>query len=382
MKLKMQSEEHLRTLLIDSITRQLVGDVPLCTFLSGGLDSSAISAIAAMEFQKQGKQLTTYSIDYEDNENFFTSSLFQPTSDQYWAIEMGKVINSNHKTILLNNLDLAESLKDSVIARDLPGMADIDSSLYLSCKEIRKDFVIALSGECADELFGGYPWYTNEDMIYSDTFPWSRHVSDRNYILNDSLKSLDIEGFTKYHYEKSLLDVPHQYGEDKLTYRMRELFYLNLKWFMVNLLNRKDRMSMSNSLEVSVPFADLRLVEYAFNIPPKMKFADGREKGLLRNSLKGMLPDNIIYRKKSPYPKTYNPIYTNTVCEMLNKILSNKNSPILTIIDKGKVQNIIDTKGTSYKTPWFGQLMTGPQLIAYLIQLNIWLEHYNVNLQL
>ena len=151
---------------------------------------------------------------------------------------------------------------------------------------------------------------------------------------------------------------------------------------MVNLLNRKDRMSMSNSLEVRVPFADPRLVQYAFNLPPKIKFADGREKGLLRKSLIGIIPDDIIYRKKSPYPKTHNPIYTNAVCSMMNTILNDKSSPILNIIDKAKVKEIVDTKGSSYKTPWYGQLMTGPQLIAYLVQLNIWLERYNVDLQL
>ena len=377
-----EAKEHLRELLVDAITRQLVGDVPLCTFLSGGLDSSAISAIAASDFNKKGKQLTTYSIDYEDNEKFFKSSLFQPTSDQYWALEMVKFINSNHRTITINNNDLADTLEESVIARDLPGMADIDSSLYLVCKEIRKDFVIALSGECADELFGGYPWYTNEDMIYINTFPWSRFIADRKVILNDSLSKLDIEGVTRYHYEKTLNEVPHLDNEDKLTHRMRELFYLNIKWFMVNLLNRKDRMSMSNSLEVRVPFADPRLVQYAFNLPPKIKFADGREKGLLRKALIGIIPDDIIYRKKSPYPKTHNPIYTNAVCSMMTTILNDKSSPILNIIDKAKVKEIVDTKGSSYKTPWYGQLMTGPQLIAYLVQLNIWLERYNVDLQL
>lgn len=377
-----EAAEHLKELLVDAIIRQLVGDVPLCTFLSGGLDSSAISAIAANEFKKRGKQLTTYSIDFEDNEKFFKSSLFEPTSDQYWASEMAQFVKSNHKTITVNNNALATALNEAVIARDLPGMADIDSSLYLVCKEIRKNFVIALSGECADELFGGYPWYTNEDMIYTNTFPWSRFIADRKSILNDSLNKLDIEGVTKYHYEKTLNEVPHLDNEDKLTHRMRELFYLNIKWFMVNLLNRKDRMSMSNSLEVRVPFADPRLVQYAFNLPPKIKFADGREKGLLRKSLRGILPEDVIYRKKSPYPKTHNPIYTNAVCSMMNTILNDKSSPILSIIDKTKVKEIVNTKGSSYKTPWFGQLMTGPQLIAYLVQLNIWLDKYNVDLQL
>ena len=371
---------HVRELLVDAIKRQLVGDVPLCTFLSGGLDSSAISAIAANEFKDKGKVLTTYSIDYEDNEKYFKSSLFQPSSDEYWAEEMAKFIGSNHKSVILNHSDLAEALKDAVIARDLPGMADIDSSLLLFCKEVRKDFVVALSGECADEIFGGYPWFTHDDMFYLDTFPWSRFVNNRKLIINEKLKNMPIEELVRQQYEKSLSKVPHLDGESKKDYRMKEVSYLNLKWFMVNLLNRKDRVSMYNSLEVRVPFADIRLVEYAFNMPAHIKLYGGREKGLLRAALEGVLPKDVIYRKKSPYPKTHNPVYTNIVCKMMNDILDKKSSPINEIIDYKTVKEIIYTKGSSYKSPWYGQLMTGPQLIAYLIQVNMWLEHYNINI--
>ncbi|MBU5316094.1 asparagine synthase (glutamine-hydrolyzing) [Clostridium bornimense] len=371
---------HLQSLLIDAINRQLVGDVPVCTFLSGGLDSSAISAIAAKTFRENGKTLTTYSIDYKDNDKYFKSSLYQPTSDQFWALKVSKDIGSNHVTVVNDNIELAEALIPSVIARDLPGMADVDSSLYLFCKEIRKNFVVGLSGECADELFGGYPWFTRSELINYPTFPWSRFVDDRKTLLSDDLQSLDLDGFAYYHYKKTLMETPHLDDESPMDYRMRELFYLNIKWFMVNLLNRKDRMSMSNSFEARVPFADYRLVQYAFNLPYEIKFADGREKGLLRRALKGILADDVIYRKKSPYPKTYHPDYTNKVCSMLSEIMDNPNSPILEIINKKKIHEIIDSKGSSYKTPWFGQLMTGPQLIAYLVGLNAWLDYYNIDI--
>lgn len=373
---------HTRELLIDAIERQLVGDVPVCTFLSGGLDSSAISAIAAKEFKNRGKKLTTYSIEYEDNDKYFKSSLFQPTSDEYFAEVMSKFIGSDHKKVILNHSDLALALKDAVIARDLPGMADIDSSLFLFCKEIRKDFVVGLSGECADEIFGGYPWFTRDEMFYLDTFPWARFVNDRKTIVNKNLKNIKIEELVRAQYEKSLKEVPHLDNESKRDYRMKEISYLNLKWFMVNLLNRKDRASMSNSLEVRVPFADIRLVEYAFNLPSEVKLYKGREKGLLRAALEGILPDEIIYRKKSPYPKTHNPIYTDIVCNMMTKILDDKSSPIHEIIDDNVIREIVRTKGESYKTPWYGQLMTGPQLIAYLVQVDMWLREYNINILL
>lgn len=373
---------HTRTLLIDAIKRQLVGDVPLCTFLSGGLDSSAISAIVSNEFKKKNKILTTYSIDYEDNDKYFKSSLFQPTSDEYWAEEMAKFIGSNHKTVTLNHKNLAYALYNATEANDLPQMADVDSSLFLFCKEVRKDFVISLSGECADELFGGYPWFTRTELKYANTFPWSRFINDRLSILNDGVKKLELEELSQAMYKNTLKKVPHLDNEDKEDFRMRELFYLNIKWFMITLLNRKDRMSMANSLEVRVPFADINLAQYAFNIPSKIKLLEGREKGLLRKSLEGILPRDIIYRKKSPYPKTHNPIYTEIVCSIMKNILNNKTSPILSLIDKEKVRKIVETKGSSYKVPWYGQLMTGPQLIAYLIQVNYWLEKYNIDIML
>lgn len=371
---------HTHDLLVDAIKRQLVGDVPLCTFLSGGLDSSAISAIAANEYKKKNKKLTTYSIDYEDNDKYFKASLFQPTSDQYWAIVMSKFLDTDHRTVNLKQKDLVSALKNAVLAKDLPGMADVDSSLYLFCKEVKKDFVIALSGECADELFGGYPWFTNNDMKYANTFPWSRFINDRKSILSDELKSLKIYDFAQEQYHKTLREVPHLDNESKEDFRMRELFYLNIKWFMITLLSRKDRMSMANSLEVRVPFADKRIVEYAFNIPSNIKLLNGREKGLLRKSLENVLPKDIIYRKKSPYPKTHNPIYTDLVCSSMNDILNDSTSPILPLIDKKFVKGIVDSKGSSYKTPWYGQLMTGPQLIAYLIQINTWLKEYNIKI--
>jgi asparagine synthase (glutamine-hydrolysing) len=259
-------------------------------------------------------------------------------------------------------------------------MADIDSSLYLFCKEVRKKSTVALSGECADEIFGGYPWYRREADINANTFPWSKHVKERRNILAKGLKNLPLEEYVAQKYEDTLKQVPKIKGETAEEARMRELFYLNMKWFMVTLLNRKDRMSMANSLEVRVPFADYRLVEYAFNIPNEMKFCDGREKGLLRRALKGILPKDIIERKKSPYPKTHHSIYTEAVQRWMGEILKDKNSPILEIIDRDKVYDIVKTGGKSFTKPWFGQLMTGPQMIAYLIQMDTWMREYKVKI--
>ena len=371
--------EHIRFLLLDSIERQLVADVPVCTFLSGGLDSSIISAVASSYFKKNNmNNLNTYSIDYTDNKKFFKPTEFQPNTDADWIYKMVNYIGSNHHNILIDTPELTSALREAVISNDLPGMADVDSSLYLFCKEVRKTSTVALSGECADELFGGYPWFTREEDINSTTFPWSKSVSDRKSILSHDLQNLPLEEYVQAKYDESLRQVPGLPGESQREHRMRELFYLNIKWFMITLLTRKDRMSMANSLEVRVPFADHRLVEYAYNIPMDMKYYKGREKGVLREALTGLLPDDVLWRKKSPYPKTHNPNYTIAVQKWMNSILKDKSSPILQIINKESVQKIVDSGGRAYGKPWFGQLMAGPQLIAYLIQIDTWLREYNV----
>ncbi|MDY3829282.1 MAG: asparagine synthase (glutamine-hydrolyzing) [Clostridium sp.] len=372
--------QHTKYLLEDAIKRQLVSDVPLCTFLSGGLDSSAISAVASKEFREDNKILTTYSIDYEGSDKYFVPSFYQPTSDNYYIEKMSRFIKSNHKKVVIKEEDLKEALKDAVIARDLPGMVDIDSSLYLFCKEVRQEHTIALSGECADEIFGGYPWFTNENLYNKNGFPWIQSVENRLDLLSPELKKMNIKDYYESVYKKCLKEVPHSDNEDGKEYRMKELYYLNLKWFMITLLTRKDRMSMAHSLEVRVPFADYRIVEYAYNLPNKIKLLNNKEKGLLRKSLEKILPKEIIYRKKSPYPKTHNPIYAKLVADEMDKIINDKTSPLLDIVDKKKIKELVDTLGSSYKLPWYGQLMTGPQLIAYFIQINYWLLHYKITL--
>ena len=376
------TKKKVREMLVEIIENQLVSDVPVCTFLSGGLDSSVISSVAFDKFKKDGLGvLNTFSIDYKDNEKYFKKNLYEPNSDPEYVKRMVEFLGSNHHNIVLNNIDLARALDDATKAADLPGMADVDSSLYLFAKEVRKYATVALSGECADEVFGGYPWFTREyDSI--EIFPWANSIEYRKNILKPSLKDLPIEEYVKQTCRDSINKIdklPKESHDDRI---IRELTYLNIKYQMLTLINRKDRMTMSNSLEGRVPYADKRLVQYAFNFPKDIKLLHGREKGLLREAVRGIVPDEIIDRKKSPYPKTHNPEYTREVSNMLKKILEDKLSPIHQIIDYDFVSNIVDTGGKSFKEPWYGQLMTGPQVIAYLIQLNNWMKFYNVKLDI
>ena len=377
-----ETADHIKYLVTDAVTRQLVSDVPLCTFLSGGLDSSIITAIAATGFKDQGKgQLHTYSIDYEGNDVHFKANEFQPNSDEVYIQMVSNAYKTQSHKKIISQEQLAYDLIEAVYVRDYPGMADVDSSLLWFCKEIKKDFTVSLSGECADEIFGGYPWFHRKADLEREGFPWMRSVNERQNLLKEHWRhKLNIQDYVMAKYNQTIAETPVLDGESGEAAQRRQLFYLNMIWFMTTLLDRKDRMSMGASLEVRVPFADHRLVEYVWNIPWDIKMYGNREKGILRKAFEGVLPEDVLYRKKSPYPKTHNPQYTLAVQTMLQDILKDKSSVLHEFFDKAYLQSIVETGGDSFKEPWFGQLMTGPQLLAYLAQIHIWFKAYNINI--
>ena len=379
-----ETSAHLEELLKDSISRQLVSDMPICTFLSGGLDSSIITKFTSDYLQKEDiAPLDTYSVDYVDNYKNFVKSDFQPNSDNYYIELMNKNCYSTHHTVMLDTPELAASLKDAMIARDMPGMADVDSSLYLFCKEVKKEKTVSLMGECADEIFGGYPWFFREDSLNSGTFPWSIAINERKNLLNPSISSkINLKDYIDFRYNQSLSNVEILDSDSYDTAEKRKISYLTITWFMQTLLERADRMSMTNGFETRVPFCDYRLAEYMYNVPWEMKAYKGREKGLLRHIMKGYLPDEIVNRKKSPYPKTFNPTYLATVKNILTEIMKDPSRPINSLLNRDFILDILNTDGKAFSRPWFGQLMTGPQLIAYLCQVDMWLEEYRPKIEI
>ena len=379
-----ETSAHLEELLKDSISRQLVSDMPICTFLSGGLDSSIITKFTSDYLQKEDMApLDTYSVDYVDNDKNFVKSDFQPNSDNYYIELMNKNCYSTHHIVMLDTPELAASLKDAMIARDMPGMADVDSSLYLFCKEVKKEKTVSLMGECADEIFGGYPWFFREDSLNSGTFPWSIAINERKNLLNPSISSkINLKDYINFRYNQSLSNVEILDSDSYDTAEKRKISYLTITWFMQTLLERADRMSMANGFENRVPFCDYRLAEYMYNVPWEMKAYKGREKGLLRHIMKGYLPDEIVDRKKSPYPKTFNPTYLATVKNMLTEIMKDSSRPINSLLNRDFILDILNTDGKAFSRPWFGQLMTGPQLIAYLCQVDMWLEEYRPKIEI
>ena len=385
---RLKSEEHTdsyeetiektRALVTDAIKRQLVSDVPIATFLSGGLDSSFITAVAANEFKKQGKQLSTYSFDYEDNDKYFHKTKFQPSSDIEWVPRMAEAFGTKHNYLVCPNDALLNLLDDALRAKDLPGMADCDSSLLYFCREVKKQHTVVLSGECSDEIFGGYPWFRDPAAFATPAFPWCYDLSMRKAVLNEGIaKLLDLDGYSRQRYEESIAETPTFDGDNAEEKRRREISWLNINWFMTNLLDRKDRMSMASGLEVRVPFCDHRIVEYVWNIPWEMKNRDNVSKNVLREAAKGILPEDVRLRKKSPYPKTHNPFYEAAVKIRLRQIIDNPSSPILDLCDKEKLRDVINGE-SDYGKPFFGQLMAGPQFIGFLVQVNTLLDEYNV----
>lgn len=372
-----QTVETVRYLVLDAIKRQMVSDVPIGTFLSGGLDSSIISSVCASQMREQEERLNTFSVDYENNDKYFVPGKFQPNSDSSYIRIMEQYINTDHQWTVITPDQLVGVIEAATEARDLPGMADVDFSLLVFCGKIREKVKVALSGECADEIFGGYPWYRDPEVRSVDGFPWAQNTAQRAaFLAPDFANKIDSMAFVHEQYVKTVRQSDILPGTGPLERRMKEMVNLNQRWFMQTLLDRKDRMSMYHGLEVRVPFCDYRIAEYLYGVPWEYKDYHGQEKGLLRKAMAEYLPEEVLYRKKSPYPKTYDPRYMHLVSELLRNVLEDNNAPILQIVNK---QSLYDLLEAEFSWPWYGQLMKVPQTIAYMLQINFWMRQYNVS---
>ena len=260
-------------------------------------------------------------------------------------------------------------------------MADVESSMLYFCSKVKDYNKVTLTGECADEIFGGYPWFHNEKAFQTDAFPWSMSMEPRQALLTDEIiHSLPMEEYAHAAYDRTIRETPVLPEDTPEEKRRREIAYLNLRWFMATLLDRMDRTSMYNGLEARVPLADHRIVEYIFNVPWHMKCPNGTVKGLLRRAGEGLLPETILWRRKSPYPKTYDPAYEKMLGEYLKEVISDPAAPVRTFVDSKKVFSFLNSP-SDYGKPWYGQLMAGPQMLAYILQVNYWLETYHIQIQ-
>ncbi|MER7182055.1 asparagine synthase (glutamine-hydrolyzing) [Streptomyces hyaluromycini] len=334
----------VRELLDDIVRRQLVADVPRCTLLSGGLDSSAMTALAARQLAVQGQKVRSFAVDFVGRTDNFVADELRGTPDTPFVHDVARLARTDHQDIVLDVASLADpAVRERVIrARDLPaGFGDMDTSLLLLFRAVRDQSTVALSGESADEVFGGYLQFFDEGARTADTFPWlfqfARHFGDDSDVLRaDLAKSLDLEHYVADAYHSAVTGIQRLDGESDFEYRMRRMSYLHLTRFVRALLDRKDRMSMAVGLEVRVPFCDHRLVEYVYNAPWALKSFDGREKTLLREATRDVLPQSVYDRVKSPYPSTQDPEYGRALQDQVKDLLARPDHRVFDLVDREK----------------------------------------------
>jgi asparagine synthase (glutamine-hydrolysing)/amidotransferase len=391
----LQADEHtddlastigtIRDLLDDTVTRQLIADVPLCTLLSGGLDSSAVTALSARTLAQQGRgPVRSFSVDFI-GANEFEPDAVRNAPDAPFARELARHVSAEHTEVLLDSAELTSpEVRAAVLgATDLPPAfwGDMWPSLYLLFRAIRERSTVALSGESADELFGGYKWFHNPKAVAADTFPWltsgsARYFGGLSLFDRGFLEKLDIPGYRAARYQDALTEVPVLPGESDTERRMRTITYLNLTRFVQTLLDRKDRMSMAVGLEVRVPFCDHRLVEYVFNVPWRMKSFDGREKSLLRAATADLLPRSIVERVKTPYPATQDPGYERSLRNGLADLVYDANAPVLPLLDMNRVNKTLGRSVGEVSLPY------DRGSLEMTLWLNAWLVKYGVTLDI
>ncbi|GGH77971.1 asparagine synthase (glutamine-hydrolyzing) [Pullulanibacillus pueri] len=367
----------IRTLLEDTVRHQLIADKPLVSMLSGGLDSSGLTAIAGQEYKEKGKRLHTYSIDFVNYEADFKEDFLRRDRDEPWVRKVSEYVGTEHHSIVIGADKLAENLLIPMRARDLPGIGELETSLYLLFKEMKKQATVALSGESADEVFSGYPWFHQPEFLDAETFPWLVNIDFIADVLTDEWKErLQLKAYQKQRYQEALAEVPLLENEDDRHRKQRQMSYMFITRFLTFMLDRKDRASMMTGFEVRVPFCDYRLVEYLWNIPHELKSIDDIEKGILRRALKPYLPDEVRNRRKSGYPSTNDQTYLKAIGQMMVTVLEDPQSPLRRFVKIDRLMQIAQGED---------QEITDEQarhVLDYLLQVNAWLKEYEITINL
>lgn len=372
-----ETKENIQYLLDESIQSLKGAVMPICSMLSGGLDSSVITAKLASE---GNLPLATYSLEFDNSKQHFKKNAFQPALDAPYVEKMAAHLGTKHSVFICNNQIQLDYLKKSVLAHDLPTMADVDSSYLYFCEKVGKQHKIVFTGECADEIFCGYPWYHNEEDPM--TFPWTKDVKARYSLLKeDIIRSIPFQECINSAYQESCNEIGLDGMKTPPEMLHQKTFYLTIRYFMQTLVNRGERAASSNHMDARVPFAHQELTEYLFHVPFEMKAKNGERKHLLREYANGILPEEIRKRKKSPYPKTYDPGYEALINQEFLTALSKPDCPLHVIVDREKAENFC-RQGKDLGRPWYGQLMAGPQLVAHYLQILYWLEEYHIKIKI
>lgn len=375
----------VRELLADSVTAHLMSDVPLCTLLSGGLDSSAIAAFAARA--SGGERPRTFAVDFEGHAERFQKDHWHEDTDAPYAAAVAAHVGTDHQPVVLRAAEMADPVVSaaSLYCQDLPSpIPDMDRSLYLLLRAVRQHSTVALMGEVADELFGGYQSFRDKSLLDTGNFPWvsmGLKVNPRGRstgLLDPELvKQLDLPGYSAQRYAEAVAEVPVLDGESTDDALMRRVSFLHLTRWLPLLLARDDRLSMAVGLELRVPYCDYRIVEYAFNIPWAMKTADGHEKSVLRAAVADLLPDSVLQRRKSPFPITQDPRYGELLREQFDAVVTDQNSPVQPLLNSAACAELYNERRPIEATGW-GERRN----VEMVLQLDAWLRQYRVRLEL
>lgn len=373
----------VRELLADSVQAHLMSDVPLCTLLSGGLDSSAIAAFAARAGAERPR---TFAVDFEGHAERFQKDHWHEDTDAPYAADVARHVGTDHQPVVLRSAEMVDPVvaAAALYSQDLPSpIPDMDRSLYLLLRAVRQHSTVALMGEVADELFGGYQSFRDKSLLDTGNFPWvsmGLKVNPRGRSTGlldpDLVKQIDLPGYSAQRYSEAVTEVPVLDGESTDDALMRRVSFLHLTRWLPLLLGRDDRLSMAVGLELRVPYCDYRIVEYAFNIPWAMKTADGHEKSVLRAAVADLLPDSVLQRRKSPFPITQDPGYGELLREQFDAVVTDRNSPVQPLLDQAACTDLYNERRPIEATGW-GERRN----VEMVLQLDAWLRQYRVRLE-
>ena len=368
----------VRELLEDIVSHQLVSDVPLCMLLSGGLDSSALTALA----QHLHGGLRSFAVDFSGYAENFRPDEMRTSPDRPFVHDVAEHVGVQHEDIVVSTEQMWDPAVRRAVLRawDLPNhIGDMDISLYLLFRAIRRHSKVGISGEGSDEVFGGHPWVHDDAVLELPVFPWFGFALNRGTAPPFSLfdpalvEELKVGEFLFDAYNTALAEVPRLDGEDPKEARHREATYLDITRFMRLFLDRKDRMSMAAGLEVRVPFCDHRLVQYVFNVPWAMKTCDGREKGLLRKAVEDLLPESVRKRPKAAFPATQDVRYDMAIRAELKQIVDGEgDEPLRPFVNPDAIREI--TEGEIAAEASFARLRT-----EGVVRANAWLKEYDID---
>lgn len=384
-----QTARTVRSLLEDIVHRELVADVPLCTALSGGLDSSTVTAIAARwRWAREGRRVRTFVTTFDGYASNFRPDDVRFSADEPYAAEVARHLQTDHVNIRLRTADLMapENRLATLVAQDMPTtLGDMDTSNYLTSQEIKTHSTVALAGEVADEIFGGYNWMFSPDCVHGDVFPWvvnetrqpgARNGQGRGLFDRGLMEKLDMTTWYADDYQRVLAEAPYSGGESAAERRMRGICYAALTRWLPMLLDRDDRLSMAHGLELRVPYADHRLVEYLYSVPWRLKTFDGREKSILRAAARDLIPPSVLGRKKSPWPVTQDPAYTQMLHDELRSLVSDPSAPALPFLDLEAIRRTLGhPAGAAHDWP-------SRMNVEMVLQFSSWLSRYCVELSI